>query len=167
MTALADEIETWDGKSARMLEALYVSHAPSIAQLIGFLEDAKLRTGASWLIKHHLERTQVSSEEAQMVLDAQRSDADWATVLHLVQAIDLLKLDGLDASHALQVLRSTIRHDAPFVRAWSLSAFARLATTQEQLRDEARETLFEAMQTEEKPSVKARLKKAAKYLDQS
>lgn len=162
-----NELRRWDGKSAAVLKDFYAANHPDIAELVAVLDDAGLSAPASWLIKHAGELGRLGAKDAQLVLDALRSDADWATVLHLVQAIDRLDVAELDCTHALSGLRKTIHHDAPFVRAWSISAFAKIAATQDELMPEAKGIVMAALMRDEKPSVKARLKRAAAYLDQS
>ena len=160
-------LQSWDGKSIAPLKTFYALEQPQLDALVRLLDNDEIATAVSWLIKHHVENNALTDKEAQMILDAQRCSENWALTLHLLQCLDLIDLHDLDVSVALFVSRDAIAHEAPFVRAFALSAFAKIAATREELMPEARGYLAKAQQNEAKPSVKARLKRAQKYLDQS
>jgi len=160
------DLRDWDGKSTAFLRAVYAARFDWDIALALCAQDA-VSVGASWLVKHHVERSALPTGSVQALLAAQRSAGPRDTLLHLIQALDKVDLGGCDLRHAAGTLRVTCDHDAPFVRAWSLSAFARLAAADAAYSAEARQRIEAALHAGAKPSVAARLKIAAKMLGQS
>lgn len=156
----------WDGKDTQFLKTLYAREF-DFGDALQLCADQDVSSAASWLIKYHLERAIASSAQVQELLNAQRTQGPWDTLLHLVQALDRVDMQGGDVRHAVRDLSVLKDHDAPFVRAWSLSALARIANVHGAYKSQAIDFISAAVQREDKPSVHARLRKAAQLLDQS
>ncbi|MEM9579672.1 MAG: hypothetical protein AAF891_03220 [Pseudomonadota bacterium] len=163
---MKDTLAAWDGKRAQVLRDLY-ERAFAFGEAIALCDDPVCAEGASWLIKYHTERAPLSAGEVQALLDAQRREGAWPLLLHLVQALDRVDLADRDVRHAADVLQHLARHEAPFVRAWSISALARIAGVAPAYKELAAQLIMDAHLQGDKPSVMARLRKAARLLDQS
>lgn len=163
---MKEDLARWDVKNAACLREIYAREFDFDHALV-LCGDETCAAGASWLVKHHAQNEKLTAGQVQALLDTQRANGSWDTILHLVQALDTVDLKDRDVSHAAGVLRQTCHHDAPFLRAWSISAFARLAAGHPEYLEEAREIITAAMTLDHKPSVLARLKRSAKLLDQS
>lgn len=158
------DLVAWDGRTVSQLKALYVSGF-DWEEALTLCNESDVARGASWLVKHHVWSAGIDPVQTQQLLDMQRSDGPWEVILHLVQALDKVDVTGLDVSHAGPVLVQTSQHDAPFVRAWSISALARIASKHPKYLSDARSLVTHALLGDEKPSVIARLKKAAALLE--
>lgn len=133
-TDLRTALLAFDGKAISLLSEAAAAHgsAPDyLDQLLSFITapEPQLGAGASWLIKAHLEAGHgLTNVQSQVLLEALKADLDWATALHILQSVKFLDVGVASDDGALKAVEDYARHARPFVRAWALDAFVRLAT---------------------------------------
>lgn len=162
MTALADAVRAWDGKSAADIAALHRAHAadPGLRDaVIAMIGDPAAEAGATWLLKRDLETGAAADAAlADRVYGVLDRVSDWQARLHLLQCVPLLPI--ADARHAAVAAfaRGGLDHANKFVRAWAYGAMVHLARQHPQYAEECDRLIAHALRAEA-PSVKARLRK--------
>ncbi len=159
--SLEQAIRAWDGKSADSIEAVYLRHegesgfAESLVELSGRPE---LETGATWLLKRHLERGGRLGDGETAALFALASDLQsWEARLHLLQGLLYLRIPEAERQPLETFVRGCLTDPNKFVRAWAYNGFYELARQYPQYREEAGK-LFEMAMRDEAASVKARVR---------
>ena len=159
--SLEQAIRAWDGKSADDIEAVYLRHADDsgfVADLVDLSSRHDLETGATWLLKRHLERGgRLNPRETGDWLALAAELQAWEARLHLLQALLYLSIDDADRPRLEAFLRHCLTDRNKFVRAWAYNGFYLLAKRFSEYRDEA-EKLFELGQRDEAASVRARIR---------
>lgn len=84
--------------------------------------------GASWLIKSALEKgAQFSPDQVAALLTKAPLLTRWAAQLHLLQCVQHLTIPATHAPRLAALVRPSLMHERPFVRAWALDALSHLA----------------------------------------
>ncbi len=154
-------ITAWDGRSADHLEAVYLRHAGDsgfAARLIELSGRIELQSGATWLLKRHLERGGRLGVSEVADLFAQAPDLQtWEARLHLLQAMQYLRIPDTERQQLEAFVRHCLTDSNKFVRAWAYNGIYELARQYPQYRKEAKQ-LFEMAMRDEAASVKARIR---------
>ncbi|MBO6758183.1 MAG: hypothetical protein JJ902_17740 [Roseibium sp.] len=162
---LEDDLHAWDGKSVSRLQAIYKSAIglpDLVARLIELCARPETEVGATWLLKHHLERQDLTMTATDSIRVAGLlSDlSDWQAQLHLFQIADRSDMTQGTRPAWEAFIRAGLMSDRKLIRAWSYYALAVLAARFTDLRAEARGILQDAMDQETAGSIKVRLRKA-------
>ncbi|MBG6174527.1 hypothetical protein IWQ55_002400 [Labrenzia sp. EL_208] len=168
-TQLAQILRKWDGKDTALLEHAYSSFAtePDFAvHLVELCETEGCERGATWLLKHRLEKSgDVLPEQlaTRHVTFAPRF-VHWEARLHFLQYFGHLQIPE-NVEHPLeQMIDNGLTSENKFVRAWSHYALAEFALRFPAHRSRAIETLERAGACETAGSVKVRIRKALEKL---
>ena len=160
--SLRSDIAKWDGKSKSDIAEVYVRYANSDdmpTTLIEVLDNPRLQTGATWLLKHHIECTgTLSAKHTRNILGRLSGLTLWQSQLHLLQCIPHFSIPE-DQKNTVEVfLRNCLPADNTFVRAWAYGGFYELARQYPEYRQEAEQFMKMAMR-DEPASVRARVRK--------
>lgn len=168
-TTLLAGIGAWNGKDTKVLETLFEDQrdAPDVpAELVHLCGDAALQRGATWLLKHHLERADapLSAALTRRHLAQLAGIEDWQAKLHILQYLDRLDLPE-DAEPELSAfVEEALLSARTLVRAWGYSGLAVLARRFPHRRETTRQLLTSAKTSETTGSVKVRIRKALELL---
>ncbi len=162
---LKDALSRWDGNSVGEIEDIYSRHCKTsefVPIVIELLEDKELQSGASWLLKKHLEsKNLLNSKTIQTVYESVSKLVTWEAKLHILQCIPYLPIPFQKLQQVEEFLRDCLADKNKFVRAWAYGGFYELADRFPEFRDEA-EHLIDVAMHEESASVKARIRNATK-----
>lgn len=166
---LETEIAAYDGKHKDVLEAIAAKLSPDAAVIrdlttLAKRDDAKLRAGATWLLKHFQERgVTFSAKQSDALLALLGEVSHWEAQLHLLQIFPTLTLSDQGKAALYRLLTGGDYLQAPnkFVRAWTYNALAVLAARFPDLRGKVAPLLISA-QEDEAASVRARLRRVMK-----
>ena len=165
MDVLKEKLQSWDGKSAGAIKRIYGRFAaePGFAErLIAMSADQTLETGATWLLKHHMEVTKrglnptLALKLAQTLPDL----SGWEAKLHCLQILPYLALPGESTELVFRFVLACREDQNKFVRAWAYSGLHHLALAHPGFRTEVRALLENAVRTEQAALVKVRLRRA-------
>ena len=103
------------------------------------LEDEGAQRGATWLLKHYLEQQPRSVDAAtiESVYSRLEELVHWEAKLHVLQCIPYMPVPAAQAQAVETFVRSCLRDQAKFVRAWAYNGFCELARLRPGLRGEA------------------------------
>lgn len=165
--SLKSDIAAWDAKSKDAISGVYERHVTRsdfVGQLVSLMGREDLQTGATWLLKHHLEtgNIELDEETAHAIFTAATTLTPWEARLHVLQCMDYITIPKSGLQAAETFIRTCLEDDAKFVRAWAYNGFHRMAEQHEIFRDEATELLNDAMQREQAGSIRARIRHALK-----
>lgn len=167
---LREALNTFDGNNISSLgetEARFW-HAPGYAEaLISLCQDPedRFQTGASWLLKSHLEHGgSLHPDQVSDLVDQLGKTTAWAACLHLCQLIRHVDLSPAEAKNLARWAMTLCEHDRPFVRAWALDALCYAAETSPDLLPIARDQLAKS-DADPKASVKARARNLRKAMN--
>lgn len=168
---LENQLSQWDNKNTEVLTAIYLQQktAPDwIDALVAATQKTHSQNAASWLIKHSLEQ----SAESDLCLNERHIDQllgslpllqHWSARLHLLQCLPYLIIPPHRKRQVETFLRDNLKEPNKFVRAWAYNGFGLLAKEYPEYRQEAKR-LFDAAMDTEAPSVRARIRKAGKWV---
>lgn len=164
--SLRDSVAVWDGKSAQLMEQLYLTHADDDdlpETMVRHLADTEVQRGMSWLLKRHLETARQSLPEAlaQQILQELPTLQDWQSKLHILQCLAQIPVGRAEAARLERFLRECLLETNKFVRAWAYNGFYLLAMQHGEYEAEARQLLTMALR-DEPASVKARVRNVLK-----
>lgn len=169
-TQLAQILHKWDGKDTAPLTRAYSSFATApdfTVHLVELCETEACERGATWLLKHHLEKSGDGLAEplaTRHVTFAPRF-AHWEARLHFLQYFGHLQIPE-NVEHPLeQMIDDGLTSENKFLRAWSHYALAVFAQRFPAHRSRAIETLEQAGACETAGSVKVRIRKALEKLE--
>lgn len=158
---LAADIKASEGKSVSVISAVYARHSkrPSfLAELTSAMANESLQDGATWLLKHHLEReSPLDKERAKEVLQTLPKLTSWVAKLHVLQSLQWMPIPTRYKKKLETFLRACLQEKNKFVRAWAYSGFYELARQHPEYRLEAQQ-LCEQAANNEAPSVRARIR---------
>lgn len=130
---LASYLERYDGADTTPLNAAFASFGSDdgfIADLIALCqsENATVVEGASWLLKHALERKAVVAPPlVNRVIGALPDLPTWQVKLHFAQSLPYLDIPDTKAKKVFEWTKGLADHPRPFLRAWGLNALVHLA----------------------------------------
>ena len=163
--SLEQAILAWDGKSADDIEAVYLRYqgvSGFAASAVELTRRRDLETGATWLLKRHLQLGgRLSAAETTELFELAPGLQAWEARLHLLQSMLYLRIVEAEREKVEAFLRCSLQDDNKFVRAWAYGGFYELAKQYPAYRDEAQQ-LFELALRDEAPSVKARIRNVMK-----
>lgn len=158
-------LEKWDGKSAVEIQRIYQQfhrRALFVDSLVA-LVDSPLQTGATRLIKCHVDSGErLSIEEQELICQHIPALVHWESRLHMLQILPRLVITSECRADVEDFLRSAVVDENRFVRAWAYSGFYLLATQYPEYRDEVRKFYLLALR-DESASVTARLRQSLKH----
>lgn len=158
---LESDITAWDGKSANVIGRVYDRHVerPSfLTEVISAMSDESLQDGATWLLKHHLEReSPLDAPRAKEVFQTLPKITNWGAKLHILQSLRWMPIPTRYKRKLETFLRACLQAENKFVRAWAYSGFYELAKQHPEYRLEAQQLCEQAVNSEA-ASVKARIR---------
>ncbi|MEZ5347256.1 MAG: hypothetical protein R2681_17045 [Pyrinomonadaceae bacterium] len=164
---LEESIILWDGRSKEKIETVYEKFSASkefIEEVFVLCRREETETGATWLLKQHLESgVSISVEKKAEFFDLLKEPKAWEAKLHLLQCLPFFSIPASKEAAAAEFVRNCLTSRNKFVRAWAYGGFCKLAEEYPEYRDEARQFVSYAM-NKEPASVKARIRNAAKGL---
>jgi hypothetical protein len=169
MPDLRQILESYDGKSVDPFRLVSETLSPSeenLAQLAQLAESGprKVQIGSTWVIKHFLETgVRPDADTAARLVELLARVEQNESALHLLQSLPYLELPPDSRAPLDRRLRQLIHADSTFVRAWAYNGLAVLARLEPDHRDEVRDFLSQALESE-RPAVKARIRNALKTL---
>lgn len=159
---LREDIAGWDGKSAEAIGRIYTRHRTDpafVRNILDYSREGSLEVGATWLLKRHVEEG--GKADAAAVYRLAPGLGHWEAKLHVLQCMPHLPVPAPQRKAMERFLRACMADEAKFVRAWAYSGFHALAAQYPAYRDEAR-NLLEAALESEPASVKARIRQTLK-----
>ena len=169
MADLRTALLGFDGKAISFLsetDVKFREQADYLQTLVTLARDqeADIATGATWLIKNHLETGgALDADLVSPLFKALDEATSWGAILHILQSVQYVDLDQITDPHAFDQVHQHISHSRPFIRAWAVDAACRLAARFNDRQAEARQVLDAALQ-DEAASVRARARKISKDL---
>ncbi|MFK8033272.1 MAG: hypothetical protein AB8B94_03930 [Hyphomicrobiales bacterium] len=128
-------LSKFDGRTTTSLTDIEVAHGHedgyvnSLIFLIGNGETNQ-SDGATWLIKAWLEQNKpFSKAQSDQLIERLPLIDCWQSQLHICQSIKNLTISASEASHVCEWLHGLLRHEKPFLRAWSLNALIVISNT--------------------------------------
>ncbi|MET1416163.1 hypothetical protein ABVF61_28095 [Roseibium sp. HPY-6] len=169
-TQLHQVLSEWDGKDTAPLERSYASFQAE-TDLVGYLvdlgEDERCQRGATWLLKHHLEKSGSGLPEQLAAKHAAFAPklTDWEARLHFLQYFEHLQIPEHLEDPLRQMIDNGLTSENKFLRAWSHYALAVLAQRFPAHESKALKILRTAGERETAGSVKVRIRKALEKLE--
>jgi len=164
-TTLSEEIASWDGKSAAVLESTYERHGAHddfVATILAHLSDVELQRAATWLLKRHLEvGNSLSVAECRAVFGGLSVQEHWESKLHILQCLPYLDIPEDDIVGLERFLDACLESERKFVRAWAYNGFNELALRFPRYREKVDGMLARAAESES-ASVRARIRNMRK-----
>jgi len=161
MHTLAHALKDWDQKSVDTLLQLYQQYTATVGfvqELIELLNQQEQQTGASWLLKHHLEGGHLLTDnECLQVYQQALGLTAWPAKLHLLQSIPFMPIPACQKDPLERFLRSCLIDTNKFVRAWAYNGFHELSLQFPEFLPESQQFIEMALR-DEAPSVKARIR---------
>ncbi len=162
--SLEDELGQWDRKSKDFLASLFDRHncQPGfLAGLVGMVDDPRLQSGATWLLKHHFDQggEPLDDKLVSAVYNKTPMLVHWDAKLHVLQCIKQMPVPDSQMRTVEAFVRHCLADDARFVRAWAYSGFCELARRFPQYQAEATHVLNEARASETAGSVLSRVRR--------
>ena len=161
VTNLIDDLGSWDGKSAAVLQSIYERHSTDedfVATILAHLRDANLQRAATWLLKRHLELGHsLPAGDCRSILGSLPVQQDWESKLHLLQCLPHLNVVEEDRIGVEEFLKGCVRSDEKLVRAWAYNGYNELALRFPQYREAVDQMLARASESEA-ASVRARIR---------
>lgn len=164
MGDLVEQLRAFDGRATTILTEIEAREAgrPGFVDGLIALVDAdseSVSSGATWLIKAHLEKgrcltsVQVSALTARVL-----GTTVWSAQLHVCQSVQWLDIEPEGEAAALAAwLTPLLDHKKPFLRAWSVDALVRLAGQHSMLAGQA-EAAIKRARKDAAASVRARIR---------
>lgn len=164
-TTLSEEIASWDGKSAAVLQSTYERHSADegfVTTILAHLSDVELQRAATWLLKRYLEAgNSLSVAGCRVVFGRLSVQQHWESKLHILQCLPYLDISEHDIVALEHFLDACLESERKFVRAWAYNGFNELALRFPRYRDEVDRMLARAGETES-ASVRARIRNMRK-----
>lgn len=154
----------WDGKSTSELEVIYKRYNATddfVILLLGHSTQENIQMGATWLLKHHLE---TGHEITQNVIYLLAQQSAWQAKLHLLQCLSYLKIDKPESEFLYRFLKTSLKDDHKFVRAWAYNGLYELANQYPFYMPEVI-VILEIALVDEAPSIRARIRNILKKIN--
>lgn len=162
---MKDAIRRWDAKDAEVIEEVYnrFSREPDFVwNLIVFLPDVDLQQGSTWLLKRYLEhKGKLSEEQTSALLSALTNMQHWEAQLHILQCLPFMSIPKKESKRLHDFLRTTIKSERKFVRAWAYGGLIEVGEQFHEFRDSDLEIIANAYKSEG-GSICARIRQAAR-----
>ena len=153
----------WDGKATAPVEVAYDSYSSEpgfVDELIAMSREPALQTGATWLLKRHVETTGRLGAKAELALwRAVGCLETWPAKLHVLQCVPHLPIPDAALAEVGDFVTSNLDAEKAFVRAWAYGALYVLAKLEPARFEEEARRRFERARKSEAASVRARLRK--------
>ncbi|MDE0138271.1 MAG: hypothetical protein OXM57_07155 [bacterium] len=165
LSALSEEIASWDGKSSAILQLTYQCHSDEdgfLATVLEHISDVALQRAATWLLKRHLEDgNSLSVAACRAVFRGLSVQEHWEAKLHILQCLPYVDIPEDDIVGLEQFLDACLESERKFVRAWAYNGFNELALRFPRYREEVDAMLARAGESES-ASVRARIRNMRK-----
>ena len=165
MMTLSEEIGSWDGKSAAMLQSTYERHCAEegfVATILGHIVDVELQRAATWLLKKYLETgNSVTASACRTIFGALSVQEHWESKLHMLQCLPYLEIPEDESAGLERFLEACLESDNKFVRAWAYNGFSELSLRFPRYRERVDGMLARAV-VSEAASVRARIRNILK-----
>lgn len=162
---LEQEIANWNGKSSDAIEAIYSQYANSkafISNIIALSISEETQTGATWLLKRHLENgIKLNDKETALLFNHLPSLQHWEPRLHVLQSLPYLIIGKNEKLLVEMFLRNCLSDKNKFLRAWAYNGFYEISVQYPEYRKDTQEFFNMAMR-DEAASVKARIRNIVK-----
>lgn len=163
--SIEQEITLWDGKSSSDIENIYSRYSSDdgfVSTLIALCECKIFENGATWLLKHHLERkNNIENRDVSAIYNMALKLEHWEAKLHVLQCMADMPICKTDKNKVERFLRDCLIDSNKFVRAWAYNGFYLMSVQYPEYKTET-ERIFEIAMRDEAPSVKARIRNIIK-----
>jgi hypothetical protein len=163
--SIEQEIANWDGKSSSDIGSIYNRHSSVdafVSTLIALSGKESLQKGATWLIKHHLEKNhRLKSNEVAAIYKLIPKIECWEAKLHILQCISKMPIDEAEKKQVEIFLRNCLTDNNKFIRAWAYNGFYEISLQYPENKEETKQ-FFQMAMKDEAPSVKARIRNILK-----
>jgi len=164
-TTLSEEIASWDGKSAALLQSAYERHSAEegfVTTIVAHTSDVESQRAATWLLKRHLEAgNSLSVAGCRAVLGRLSVQEHWESKLHILQCLPHMDIPEDEIAGLEQFLDACLESRRKFVRAWAYNGFNELALRFPRYREKVDGMLARAGESES-ASVRARIRNILK-----
>ena len=164
-TTLSEQIASWDGRSAAVLQSTYERHSDEegfVATILAHISDVESQRVATWLLKKHLEMgNSLSVAACRAVFRGLSVQEHWEAKLHILQCLPYLDIPEDDIAGLEQFLDACLEGERKFVRAWAYNGFNELALRFPRYREKVDGMLARAGESES-ASVRARIRNIRK-----
>ncbi|WP_298912595.1 hypothetical protein [uncultured Roseobacter sp.] len=162
-------LRQWDQKSKPQIVEIYQAFKDTddfLADLLDFCGIADLQGGATWLIKHHCEQTDLvfSPAEQCRFYETFEQLASWDAQLHALQTMHHVPIPKASGPALKTFLFTGIAQQNKLVRAWSYYGLALLARRFPEDKPEVLAVLDEAALQNPSGAIAVRLRKARALL---
>lgn len=158
-------IENWDGKDVDVIQSIYDQFSNDekfAARLLEYLPVLNLQRGSTWLIKRYLENKGVLSEsQVYSLLSKSSIMQHWEAQLHVLQCLPFVKIPKKVSDIVYDFLKSAIKSDRKFVRAWCYGGLIELSEQHIEYRENCRKIVLKGYRSEG-GSIGARIRQATK-----
>ena len=160
-------LQNWDGKRVESLAALAERIEVDDALLDDLwkhaaADDAKLQTGATWVLKRWLEKCRrLSPARTRDALRLIETVSTWEARLHVLQMLPFLSIPAREKTRLHRTLHRRLEDDNKLIRAWTYNGFFVLADQHSEFREETILLLANGAQ-DEAASVRARIRNIMK-----
>ncbi len=167
MSELLSDLAAYDGKAVTLLseaEARHGARPGYLSELVAMsaCQQAQVCDGATWLLKASAEKGKApSAEEIGALIDTLPKISSWPAQLHICQMVGLISVPAASAAALADWLSGLLRHERPFIRAWSMSALSSLARQHAEYAAQAAAAL-QAAKVDGSASVRARARNVEK-----
>ncbi len=158
---LRAELVRFDGKAVSLLSETAARHKANKSffnDLLTLCADKSpaVADGATWILKAHIDDGGVlTRKETARLVSAAPKTSSWPAQLHICQVIGKLELTASQAQALAKWLKPLLKHERPFLRAWSVDALCAVAVADKALKAIADRAL-KAAQNDSAASVRAR-----------
>lgn len=164
-------LEEWNGKQVEYLKTIYqerVNEELFFEELIELCtNEADLQKGTTWLIKYHYDQKKALPESlVNPFIRAALKSENWEAQLHFLQTLPYLIPEKKGLFSLDFFVRKCLKSEVKFVRAWAYQGFYELTKYIPEYKQECLLLCEEAME-KESASIKARVRKVLKLLENS
>lgn len=166
-TELRAALAGFDGKAISYLSETGVTYGDAsdyLASLVDLasVRDAHIDSGATWLLKEHLERGgALPPAMVSALLQALAGEPSWGAALHILQSVRFLDLTAVNVVPSADLICRYTQSERPFLRAWATDAIWRIAKTNPHLKPQS-EAALAAAKDDPAASVRARARQLIK-----
>lgn len=163
--SIEQEIKNWDGKSSSDIGAIYSRYSNEdcfVPQLIELSGRKDVEKGATWLLKHHLEKKhKLDTGAVATIYKLAPKLENWEAKLQILQSMTNMPIGKAEKSSVECFLRDCLMDENKFVRAWAYNGFYEISLQYPEYKNETK-NFFEMAMRDEAPSVKARIRNIVK-----
>ncbi len=156
-------LDAYDGRQVRTLRGLISVVAPPEAVMMHIIarcqdEEARIQSGASWLVKNFLEAgARLNAAQTKALIASYGPTVSWDACLHHCQSMRWLTIPESAMAEVGEFIGRCTGAPEPFVRAWAYDALFQITRADPMLLADTVDVLQDA-EEDPAPSVRARVR---------